>query len=445
MTSLYVHVPFCVKKCSYCAFYSVPYTAPIIADSRISGSVDGADHMLLSDPASDLVFVYLRGLERELELRAKEASQGVSSLFIGGGTPTVLDASQLDRLLSLIYRYYFKALSRTDSIELSDPIRDPRINTSRTGQVLEKTIECNPGILDREKLMLCRTYGINRISLGAQSFDDHLLKSIGRIHTAEDIHRSVTLIRQSGIDNLNLDLIFGLPGQKMGDWQDTLRQAIALSPEHLSLYALTLEEDTPLHKEYAYSQAGSPDCKETLDGLNSRNRLDCLPDDDLQADMYEWAVSYLQSCGYGRYEVSNFARPGFECKHNRSYWRGQDYIGLGPGAVSCLNNVRTRNSEDIAGYTRMLESGQRPLDPSATEVLTREQQISEFMMLGLRTADGIDTAEFSAKFQTEIQDIYGQILQNYIDRDIFRLAEGRLKINPACFFVLNAVLVDFIL
>ncbi|WP_368293173.1 radical SAM family heme chaperone HemW [Dehalobacter sp. TBBPA1] len=445
MTSLYVHVPFCVKKCSYCAFYSVPYTAPIIADSKIFGSVDGADHMLLSDPASDLVFVYLRGLERELELRAKEASQGVSSLFIGGGTPTVLNASQLDQLLNLIYRYYFKALSRTDSTELSDPIRDPRIHTSRTGQVLEKTIECNPGTLDREKLMLCRTYGINRISLGAQSFDDRLLKSIDRIHTVEDIHRSVTLIRQSGIDNLNLDLIFGLPGQRMGDWQDTLRQAIALSPEHLSLYALTLEEDTPLHKEYAYSQAGSPDCKETLDGLNSRNRLDRLPDDDLQADMYEWAVSYLQSCGYGRYEVSNFARPGFECKHNRSYWRGQDYIGLGPGAVSCLNNVRTRNPEDIAGYTRILESGQRPLDPSATEVLTREQQISEFMMLGLRTADGIDTAEFSAKFQTEIQDIYGQILQNYIDRDIFRLAEGRLKINPACFFVLNAVLVDFIL
>ncbi|RJE47113.1 MULTISPECIES: radical SAM family heme chaperone HemW [unclassified Dehalobacter] len=445
MTSLYVHVPFCVKKCSYCAFYSVPYTVPIIADSRISGGADRADHRLLSDPASDLVSVYLCGLERELELRAKEASQGVSSLFIGGGTPTVLDVTQLERLLSLICRYYFKAPNRTDSTDISDPLRNPLIHTSWTGQVIEKTIECNPGTLDREKLMLCRTYGINRISLGAQSFNDRLLKSIDRIHTAEDIHRSVALVRQSGIDNLNLDLIFGLPGQKMGHWQDTLRQAITLSPEHLSLYALTLEEDTPLHKEYACSQAGSSDCKETLDDSNSRRRLNRLPDDDLQADMYEWAVSYLQSFGYGRYEVSNFARPGFECKHNQSYWRGQDYIGLGPGAVSCLHNARTRNREDIAGYARILESGLRPLDPSANEVLTREQKISEFMMLGLRMADGIDIAEFAAKFQTEIQDIYGRILQNYIDKDIFLLAEGRLKINPACFFVLNAVLVDFML
>lgn len=412
MTSLYVHVPFCLKKCNYCAFYSVSL------DQSLS-------------TGSERVSAYLDGLEREIALRINEApEQGVSSLFIGGGTPTALDIHGLDRLLGLLHKDYRFPKPEDASGEFttdkmaaqSDEVKD------KTGvkKDIEKTVESNPGTLDLEKLLLMRNHGINRISLGAQCFDDQILKRIGRIHSSQDIYRGVELIRKAGIESLNLDLMFGLPGQMMTGWQDSLQQAVALNPEHLSLYALTIEEGTPLYKEY-------------LSGEST------FSDDDTQADMYEWAAAYLHSKGYAHYEVSNFAKPSFECRHNLAYWRSEEYIGLGPGAVSCLGGVRSKNLENTTMYQHMLASGKRPVDDSSTEVLTTDQRISEYMMLGLRTLEGIGLKEFAEKFHTEVQNIYGQTVSNYLNKGILQISDARLKINPSYLFVLNSVLLDFIL
>ncbi len=431
MTSLYVHVPFCLKKCSYCTFYSLPLSAVQVRNKQFYGD-------------SDLISSYLSGVKREIALRNMEAPHGVSSLFLGGGTPTVLSPNQLDRLLGEIHQHFV--------------IQDkPNI---------EKTVEANPGTLDAEKLDVLKNYGINRISLGVQSYNDILLKKIGRIHTSKDIDQAVSLVRRAGFSNLNLDLIFGLPGQIMEDWQDSLNRAVELSPQHLSIYALTLEEDTPLGRRYLSEQTAQKTWNSTCssnhltqstfelsiehpfeiqsDLESPVKREDFLPDDDLQADMYEWAVGFLQEKGYDHYEISNFARQGYECRHNLSYWRSEDYIGLGPGAVSCIQAIRTKNIENITAYTRMLKSEKKPFDLEETEVLTPKQLISEYMMLGLRTAKGIDIGEFNNKFMFNIQDIYGQIMANYMDRNVLFLSEERLMINPSYYFIANSIILDFI-
>ncbi|UWG96864.1 radical SAM family heme chaperone HemW [Dehalobacter sp. DCM] len=398
-TSLYVHVPFCINKCDYCAFFSVP-----LNKMELQGANSG----------SGIISSYLDGLEREIALCENEApAQGVSSLFIGGGTPTALAIHDLERLLNLLHTGY--RFSSSCSQE----------NGYAPDKDTEKTIESNPGTIDPEKLSVLRGYDINRISVGVQSFDDHILKTIGRIHSVKDIYNSVELIRKAGFDNLNMDLMFGLPGQRMRNWQDSLKQAVALNPEHLSLYALTVEEGTPLDHDYTSGKI-------------------TIPDDDSDADMYQWAVGYLQSNGYIHYEVSNFAKPGFECRHNLTYWRSEDYTGLGPGAVSCVNDVRSKNMEDITDYRKHLSAGNRPWDDSATEILTKDQRISEYMMLGLRTTAGIDLRGFADKFGAEVNDVYGQKLQDYLNKKILLINDGRLMIDPAYFFVLNGILVDFI-
>lgn len=380
MISLYVHIPFCLQKCNYCAFYSLP----------LAGGQD------------DYVFPYLQALEREIELRHNEAPSGVFSLFLGGGTPTVLAGAELKRLLEILHSGFDM-------------------------KAAEKTAEANPGTLDRNKLATLISFGINRLSLGAQSFNDLILKRIGRVHTAKDIMQGVRLVREAGIDNLNLDLIFGLPGQTMTDWQDSLQKAVSLSPEHLSLYALTIEEGTPL--------AGMAGGQERI----------LFPDEDLQADMYEWAVEYLSREDYRRYEVSNFARPGRECRHNLACWQGKDYLGLGPGAVSSVKGLRTKNIEKIESYQALLSSGSRPLDPAQTEHLSLKQQISEYIMLGFRTARGVDLEDFTAKFKMNMQDIYGHKLANYINRKILIEKNGTIRINPSFLFTANSIIQDFIL
>lgn len=396
MASLYVHVPFCLQKCYYCAFYSLA--------------------LIDNGSMQDCISSYLLGIEREIEYRHTEAPAGVSSIFVGGGTPTALEPQQLSRLLKLIQNRFGVG------------------SQDQQGSVyIEKTVESNPGTITVEKLAVLRDYGVNRISLGAQSFDDNLLRTIGRIHTAQDSRDGVKLIREAKFTNLNLDLMFGLPGQTMEDWRDTVQEAVGLCAEHISIYGLTLEEETPLgrlYEEYSLSKA--------VPGRYN------LPDDDLQADMYEWAVSFLGSQGYIHYEIANFALQGFQCRHNLSYWHGEDYIGLGPGAVSCTNGVRFKNTQDIDYYADTLISG-RPLESCEVEYLTPEQRISETIMLGLRTTQGIDIKAFQEKFKMDIQDIYGYKLVNYMDRKIILVDDGRLTVNPTYLFVINSILRDLIL
>lgn len=375
MPSVYVHVPFCVKKCDYCAFYSVP-----LQKSKVK--------------------TYIDSLRAEINLRQAEAPQGVSTLFIGGGTPTALNEEEMDVFLEMLTQGF--------DFEKS----------------AEQTMEGNPGTLTLEKLYLLRKHEINRISLGAQSFDDSLLRQIGRIHTAQEIREGVRLVREAGFNNLNLDLMFGLPGQTLADWQKTLEEALRLRPEHLSVYGLMLEEDTPL-------------------ALN-RERIDSLPEDDAQAEMYDLAREVLGKEGYGHYETSNFSLPGYECQHNLGYWQGVEYLGLGPGAVSFLENRRWKNYEGLGVYEQSLAQKVQPVDPEEDESLTVKERMAERIILGLRLAEGINLEGFKKEFGQDLQDIYPCVLERYLKMGVFLLEGTSLKMKSDYWFVANSILQEFV-
>ena len=387
MPSLYIHVPFCVKKCDYCAFYS---------------------HSLLHSP-KDLTSVYLDGLEVEMAKRGKDAPLGVSSLFIGGGTPTALNNRDLDRFMTMLHRHF-------------------QLNPG-----VERTMEGNPGTITSSKLEILRRYGINRFSLGVQSFDDRLLSAVGRLHSAKEAREAIGRLRTAGFENINLDLMFGLPGQDMANWQATIEEALSYSPEHLSLYGLMLEEGTPLYERY---KEGSD---EKINGIET-----VLPNDDLQAEMHDWAVERLKQVGYRNYETSNFARPGFECQHNLGYWRGQDYLGLGPGGVSCLNRVRWKNIEEVHAYQSRLRDGQDPVEEAGEEVLSLHECMAERMILGLRLEEGVNIISFKDDFGADLRNIYRKVLESYRDKEVFMVQGDYLRLNPKFSFVANGILQEFV-
>ena len=391
MPSLYIHVPFCIKKCDYCAFHSL--------------SLDACPN--------DLVSVYLEGLEVEMAQRQKDAPQGVSSLFIGGGTPTVLRDEEFERLMTMIQRFF------------------------RIKPGAEKTVEGNPGTITAETLDILRRYGFNRFSLGVQAFDDKLLSVVGRIHTVRQAREAVQRLRTAGFKNINLDLMFGLPAQDMKAWRASIEEAISYSPEHLSLYGLMLEEGTPLYARYMKETSAK---KEQL----SVALPDLLPDDDLQAEMQEWAVDRLKQEGYTQYETSNFARLGYECRHNLGYWRGEDYIGIGPGGVSCLKRVRWKNIEDVRTYQSRLQNRQNLYDEAGLEVLTRAECMAERMILGLRLQEGVNLSVFRRDFGEDPRDIYRDILERYKHNDVFRSQGEYLRLNPKYSFVANSILQEFV-
>lgn len=401
MPGLYVHVPFCVSKCDYCAFYSIPLQGKgITLSPRILTTSDF------------LIEGYLRALKKEITLRQGEVPDGVSSLFIGGGTPTVLPEAGLETLLQALH----------DGFCLPDEI--------------EKSVEANPGTLSRGKLEILRAYGFNRISLGAQSFSDGILRKIGRIHRVRAIHDAVALIRTAGFRNLNLDLMFGLPGQSFSLWQESVEEALKFSPQHLSVYALSLEEGTPLAIRYGQGK--------DVQRQREPEQFNDLPSDDLQADMYDWAVERLERAGFVHYEVSNFALPGRMCRHNLDIWRGGDYIGLGPGAVSCLKGIRWKNIENVREYERRLDSGELIFAAEEREALTRRERMAERLILGLRLPEGVDMAAFKKEFGAEIRDIYPDVLERYEKQGILYFDNGYLRLHPRYIFIANSILANFI-
>ncbi|MBI2440350.1 MAG: radical SAM family heme chaperone HemW [Lentisphaerae bacterium] len=328
ITGLYVHVPFCDGKCGYCAFYSVRYQEALAED-------------------------YLDALERELAAAGPLAPE---TIYLGGGTPSVLTASQLERLLRMLLA---------------------KISLSR---LLEWTIEINPGSLDAAKAAVLTALGVNRFSLGAQAFDDRVLQTLGRRHAAADTAKAVALLRKAGARNLNLDLIAGMPDCPRALWQQTLLSALALSPEHISVYALTNEEGTRLNRRWRQGKMKLLSEEEHL------HRLDM-------------AEALLAASGFKRYEISNYARDGFECRHNLACWRGEEYIGLGPAAASHVGMKRWTNCADLKAYGAALARGRRP--PRAVEKLTPALKRQDQVIFGLRLAEGI-TPETASGYEESL-------------------------------------------
>lgn len=362
---LYVHIPFCKSKCTYCDFYSLPHS---------EGRMDA----------------YCAALGRHLtEVAPQAASHRVDTVYFGGGTPSYLGSKRLCGLLNLIRKNY------------------------RLDKHTEITLEANPdSACDRRVLRALRRAGFNRISLGVQATDDELLRTIGRIHTFSQVQEAVAAVRKAGFKNLSLDLIYGLPGQSMEQWEKALSDAVSLKPEHLSCYGLKLEEGTPLW--------------EKRDSLS-------FPNDDLQADMYLYAVEFLKNCGYEQYEISNFAKPGFASRHNLKYWMMDEYAGFGPGAYSDFGNVRY-------GYVRDLEQYiQGQLILAESETILPDEREREYLMLRLRTAEGIVPREFEYRFRQRFEPL-ARLLRQYEENGLARQTESGWCLTPRGFLVSNQII-----
>jgi oxygen-independent coproporphyrinogen III oxidase len=339
---IYVHIPFCARICPYCAFYK-----DLLDRSQTSR--------------------FCEALLRELELNESRRRTGdrrsllhPSTIYFGGGTPTALNIAQLELLLRGFH----------ERLELS--------------QLVEWTIEANPGSVSARKAALLKTFGVNRISLGVQSWDDELLKLLGREHNAQQAEESFRILRDADFTNVNVDLMFGLPGQTVDQWRATLEKTIALEPEHVSTYCLTYEEDTEFFLRHA--------------------RGEFRQDSDADAEFFEMKIGILEDAGYRHYEISNYARPGFESVHNRAYWLGKNYLGIGPSAVSTIGMQRWQNVCDYRAYINRVLSGESTRTTS--ENLTHEMKRTERIALGLRTRDGISASELK-DFAQETDELIG--------------------------------------
>lgn len=370
---LYVHIPFCVRKCGYCDF--------------LSGTAEESTRE-----------AYLLALAREIR-RAGQDAEGCRavSVFFGGGTPTVLTGGQLSRLLSEIKKSF------------------------RLAGDCEITLEANPGTLDPEKLRLCREAGFNRISIGCQSADNRELRRLGRIHTWEEFLEGFRQAREAGFSNINVDLMSGIPGQTLVSWETSLRKTAELGPEHISAYSLILEEGTPFYE--------------------NREKLD-LPDEDTERRMYERTGEILEEYGCRQYEISNYAREGYRCRHNLGYWTGREYLGLGLGASSLWRDTRFRNTESMEEYLK--DSGNLPKIRREEEKLSASDRQSEYMILGLRLMEGISLAGFRETFGTDVRKVWPGVLEKYEGYGLLEEAAGRLKFTGEGISLSNVVLAEFL-
>ena len=346
---LYLHIPFCVQKCRYCDFTSY------------------------AGKGEEFKNRYIKCLITQLRRLATAPSGGlpalsgrfVDSIFFGGGTPSLLSPEQLGEIMAEIRRQFVL----TDDCEI--------------------TMEANPGTVSLEHLKNYRALGVNRLSFGVQSMEPEILKTLGRIHGPEEAADSVGLAREAGFDNLNLDLMFGIPGQTLEQWESTLKKITALNPEHISFYSLQVEEGTPIYEDIRFG------------------RLDPLTDEEDRA-MYHAGLTYLREQGYNQYEISNGAKPGRECRHNVKYWTLKDYAGFGVSAHGFVDGVRYSAGDDVLEYMESLEGGNTGV--VWTHINEKEDSAAEFLFTGLRLAQGVDLNEFEARFGQSFESMYESIL-----------------------------------
>ncbi|HYA85549.1 MAG TPA: radical SAM family heme chaperone HemW [Nitrospirota bacterium] len=371
MLSLYIHVPFCNRKCPYCGFYSTRY------------SLQSADN-------------YVVALGKEA-LRYKDdfSEQVFQTIYIGGGTPTVLSHEQSFGIIKVIQEHF------------------------RQAEGAEFTVEANPNSATMQSLSVWRSLGVNRLSLGIQSFSDDVLHKLGRLHTGGQAVDSFRLSRSLGFDNIGIDLIYGVPGQTKAQWEVTIAMATQLAPEHISLYSLSLDGESEFKR---YADSGKF----------------VLPDDEVTAEWYEYAVSVLRDAGYSRYELSNFSLPGRECRHNMNYWEQGEYLGLGPSAASFISRRRFHTVSDHQEYARRLACGQSVVEES--ETLTREQSAYERLLLGLRTAHGVDLPRFEREFGDSIFNRLLVTLGPLSDAGLLLIQNGHVSLTDRGILLCNEVL-----
>nr|WP_010239545.1 radical SAM family heme chaperone HemW [Clostridium arbusti] len=368
-TALYIHIPFCKQKCLYCDF-------PSFANSE------------------GLMERYIEALCKEIK---SVCNKKVSTIFIGGGTPTYLNLDALEKLKK--------------SLEILDLSKN-----------IEFTIEGNPGTFTKEKLKILKDMGVNRLSIGLQAAQDKLLKKLGRIHDFNSFIDSYNMARSMGFKNINIDLMFGLPDQTIEMWKYTLETIVRLNPEHLSCYSLILEEGTPFFNLYSEKD---------------------LPSEDIVSEMYSITKDFLNSKGYFQYEISNFSKQNLECKHNLVYWNLKNYIGIGSGAHSYYNGIRYRNETDVQKYVEKVMGYGNAIVESYEN--TKEDNIEEFMFLGLRKINGISIKEFKRRFGKDIFLVYGNIIKKYECENMIIIKEDRLYLSSRGIEISNYILSDFII
>ena len=368
---LYVHIPFCVRKCQYCDFLSGP------SDEETKDR-------------------YIEALLKEIRAAEHTEDYEIVSVFIGGGTPSALKAEAIASIMSTLQEQFFFC------------------------EDAEVTIEANPGTVDLEKLTIYRNVGINRLSLGLQSTDAEELKLLGRIHSYEEFLKSYEWAREAGFSNINIDLMFAIPGQTGEAWRQHLYQVAELNPEHISAYSLIIEEGTPF-------------AEQNLD----------LPDEDTEYQMYEDTAEILERYGYRQYEISNYAKQGYMCRHNAGYWQRREYLGFGLGASSLYRGMRFLNTRRMQEYLK--ESRNPDQIRKDVTVLSRNERIEEFMFLGLRMTEGISEKKFEENFDVRLMDVYGDILQKYEETGFMEHIETKWRLTRKGIHVSNHILADFLL
>lgn len=372
---IYIHIPFCKRKCAYCDF--------------LSGPADDNNIACYVEKLIDEI-----GAQGDCNLYNKTT---VSSVFFGGGTPTILNGRQMQRIMKAIKLHF------------------------RVAEDAEISVEANPGTVNREKLAAYKKAGVNRISFGLQSAKNEELKLLGRIHTFEDFLESFWLARECGFENINVDLISAIPGQTLKSWEESLRQVLKLNPEHLSAYSLIIEEGTPFATLYG-------------EGTEEEEKL---PTEEEERRMYWRTKELLEEAGYYRYEISNYAKPGKECRHNLGYWERKNYLGMGLGSSSFFDNVRWKNIEDLEMYLE--NSGEPEMIQKDREILSVTEQMEEFVFLGLRKTRGICMKEFEETFGKSLEECYGENVARMQREKLVIMEDGFLRLTEKGIDVSNYV------
>lgn len=367
---LYIHIPFCKKKCLYCDFNSYEHRE--------------------NDAEA-----YVKALIKEIEMYGREKEIVYKTVFIGGGTPTFINYSLIGSIMEAV--------------------------SSRIAHNAEISMECNPGTVTPESLSYYKSIGINRLSIGLQAWQDSLLKKIGRIHSLPEFLHTFKSARKAGFDNINVDLMFALPDQTMDMWMETLKNICSLGVEHISCYSLKLEEGTRMHDMY-------------------RSKIITLPDEDTDREMYSCAIDILKKFGYEQYEISNFSKPGFQCRHNIIYWHNEEYIGVGAGSHSKVGNRRFWNEGDIGKYIHIIEEGNFPVE--GEELISKEEEMWETLFLALRLNEGLNIKAFEGKYNIDFSMKYGDRISKLQSMGLIYIEDDRLKLTGKGRDLSNSVFVE---